>query len=202
MAVIDLDLQGHLTISTQNSKKLHSTSLLCTDLGRPGGDTPYEDFGSSSRYLMAWKIIISSSKSCLMVWLLCLTKHRNSYLVISFCYPWVYNGVYLAVGTSRTSSRRASIRRPTWPLSRRRSCPVLSIMASQWSLRQPPWRHATKKSTVGPSTRQAWWCQWMIMMWATERCQKPQVIAVSDQWLSARLQYLQCVSNGDSAVLH
>ena len=36
MGAIDLDLQGHLAISTQNSKKLHSTLLLYTDLGRQG----------------------------------------------------------------------------------------------------------------------------------------------------------------------
>ena len=37
--VIDLDLQGHLAISTQNSRKWHSTSLLYTDLGQPNGVT-------------------------------------------------------------------------------------------------------------------------------------------------------------------
>ena len=36
IGVINFDLQGHLAISTENSKKQHSISLLCTDLGRPG----------------------------------------------------------------------------------------------------------------------------------------------------------------------
>ena len=35
MGVIDLDLQSHLAISTQSSKKRRSTSLLHTDLGQP-----------------------------------------------------------------------------------------------------------------------------------------------------------------------
>ena len=35
MGFIDLDLQGHLAMSTQNSKKRHSSSLSSTDLGRP-----------------------------------------------------------------------------------------------------------------------------------------------------------------------
>ena len=39
MRVIDLDLSGHLAISTQNSKNHHSTSLWYTDLGRPKGVT-------------------------------------------------------------------------------------------------------------------------------------------------------------------
>ena len=39
MRVIDLDLQGHLPISTQNSKKQHSTSLLYTNLGQSRGVT-------------------------------------------------------------------------------------------------------------------------------------------------------------------
>ena len=37
MGVINLDVQGHLAISTQNSKKRHSTLLLDTDLGQPRG---------------------------------------------------------------------------------------------------------------------------------------------------------------------
>ena len=39
MSVIDLDLQGHLAISTQNFRKQNSTSLLYMDLGRPRGVT-------------------------------------------------------------------------------------------------------------------------------------------------------------------
>ena len=35
MVVIYLDLQGHLAVSIENSKKRHSTMLLYTDLGRP-----------------------------------------------------------------------------------------------------------------------------------------------------------------------
>ena len=35
MGVNDIDLLGHLAISTQNSKKQHSASLSHTDLGRP-----------------------------------------------------------------------------------------------------------------------------------------------------------------------
>ena len=35
MGVIDLDPQDHLAISTKNFKKMRSTSLLYTDLGRP-----------------------------------------------------------------------------------------------------------------------------------------------------------------------
>ena len=35
--VIDLDLQNHLTISTQNFRKRRSTLLFYTDLGRPRG---------------------------------------------------------------------------------------------------------------------------------------------------------------------
>ena len=37
--VIDLDLQGHLAISSQDSKKQHSPSLFYTDLGQPRGVT-------------------------------------------------------------------------------------------------------------------------------------------------------------------
>ena len=37
MGVIYPDLQGHLAISTQNSRKRRSTSLLFTDLDQPGG---------------------------------------------------------------------------------------------------------------------------------------------------------------------
>ena len=36
MRVIDLDFQGHLAISQQNSKKLRPTSFLHTDLGDQG----------------------------------------------------------------------------------------------------------------------------------------------------------------------
>ena len=39
MGVIGYDLQRHLAISTQNSKKRDSTLLLYTDLGRPRGGT-------------------------------------------------------------------------------------------------------------------------------------------------------------------
>ena len=35
MGVIGPDLQGHFAISTQNSKKRHSMSLLFTNLGQP-----------------------------------------------------------------------------------------------------------------------------------------------------------------------
>ena len=35
--VIDQNLHGHFAISTQNSKKPHSTLLLCTDLGQARG---------------------------------------------------------------------------------------------------------------------------------------------------------------------
>ena len=35
--VIDIDLHGHMAISTQNSRKWHSTLLLYTDLGRSRG---------------------------------------------------------------------------------------------------------------------------------------------------------------------
>ena len=34
MGIIDLHLQGHLAISTQSSKKQHSTSLLYIDLAK------------------------------------------------------------------------------------------------------------------------------------------------------------------------
>ena len=37
VGVIDHDLQGHLAIWTQNSKKQHSSSLFYTNLGRPRG---------------------------------------------------------------------------------------------------------------------------------------------------------------------
>ena len=37
--VIDLDLQGHLAILNQDSKKRHSVLPLCTDLGRTRGVT-------------------------------------------------------------------------------------------------------------------------------------------------------------------
>ena len=39
MGLIDLDLQGHLAISTQNSKKQRATPLLYTGLGGPSGVT-------------------------------------------------------------------------------------------------------------------------------------------------------------------
>ena len=39
MGVIDIDLQGPLAISTQYSKKLHSTFILYTELGWPMGVT-------------------------------------------------------------------------------------------------------------------------------------------------------------------
>ena len=39
MGVIDLDLQGHLAILIQNSRKQYSTFLLYTDLGQPRGVT-------------------------------------------------------------------------------------------------------------------------------------------------------------------
>ena len=39
LGVIDLDLQCHVAFFTQNSRKLHSTSLVYTDLGRTRGVT-------------------------------------------------------------------------------------------------------------------------------------------------------------------
>ena len=39
IGVIDLDLQGHLAILTQNSKKQHPTLLFYTDVGWPRGVT-------------------------------------------------------------------------------------------------------------------------------------------------------------------
>ena len=37
--VVDFDIQGHLAISNQDSKKRLSTSLLYTDLGQQSGIT-------------------------------------------------------------------------------------------------------------------------------------------------------------------
>ena len=35
-----------------------------------------------------------------------------------------------------------------------------------------------------------------------ETVEIPLPLYSSDQWFSARLQYLQCISNGDTAVVH